>query len=116
MAEQSLNAAEERRESTRTRLRITPTNVALVLVTIFTVTFALMWMRAFIQMSTRGFDVSDEGNYLLAYRWWSVNHRTYTGNQYLYGPVFQLLGYDIPKLRLFRLFTIVGTHGLFGIA
>lgn len=115
MSEPSPNAAEGSDPAT-SALRITPTNVGLVLAAGFAVTFAFLWTRAFVQMSTHGFDVSDEGNYLLAYRWWSVNHRTYTGNQYLYGPVFQLLGYDIARLRLFRLFTIVAAHGLFGLA
>lgn len=96
--------------------RITPTTVALGFATVFSVGFAHLWIRAFMQMSRHGFDISDEGYYLLAYRWWSVNHRTFTGSQYLYGPVFQLLGYDIARLRLFRLFTIVGTHTLFGVA
>jgi hypothetical protein len=78
--------------------------------------FAFAWMRAAMQMSSHGFDTSDEGNYLLAYRWWSVNHRTYSGYQYLYGPVFQVLGYDISRLRLFRIFTVAATHCAFGVA
>lgn len=103
-------------ESSSSSRRITPTTVALGFAAIFSITFAHLWIRAFMQMSRHGFDISDEGYYLLAYRWWSVNHRTFTGSQYLYGPVFQLLRYDIARLRLFRLFTIVGTHGLFGVA
>ncbi|MBX3228438.1 MAG: hypothetical protein KIT84_07285 [Labilithrix sp.] len=98
------------------RARITPAAVAVALVAAFASICALVWMRAAARMATHGFDVSDEGNYVLAYRWWSVNHRTYTGNQYLYGPVFQLLGWSIPKLRLFRVFTIVAAHGVFGLA
>jgi hypothetical protein len=34
--------------------------------------------------------------------------------QYLYGPVFQAIGYDIAGLRLFRLLTVLGAHLAFG--
>jgi hypothetical protein len=96
--------------------RIRPSDVALGLVAAGAAACVWIWVRAAVQMASHGFDVSDEGGYLLAYRWWSVNHRTYTGHQYLYGPVFQFLGYDIARLRLFRLFTIVAAHVLFGAA
>ena len=63
-----------------------------------------------------GLDISDEGFYLLSYRWWDINLRTFTGVQYVYGPVFELLGFDIARLRLFRLGTIVVTHAALGFA
>lgn len=73
-----------------------------------------VWMATAVRAAGHGLDITDEGFYLLSYRWWSVEHRTFTGAQYLYGPVFQLLGYDIAALRIFRLLTVVGTHLVFG--
>ena len=64
--------------------------------------------------SGRGLNVADESFYLLSYRWWDVNYRNFTGAQYFYGPVFDLLGHDIAGLRLFRLGTIVVVHLVFG--
>ena len=61
-----------------------------------------------------GFDITDEGFYLLSYRWWNVHHRNFTGAAYLYGPVFALLDHDIGALRIFRLLTVVGAHLAFG--
>lgn len=74
----------------------------------------LTWVSAAVLMAGRGLAISDESFYLLSYRWWSVDLRTYTGAQYLYGPVFQLLDYSVEDLRLFRLATIVATHAVFG--
>lgn len=61
-----------------------------------------------------GFDITDEGYYLLSYRWWSSNPLALTGIQYIYGPIFQLLHWDIEKLRIFRLVTVVLGHVFFG--
>ena len=77
---------------------------------------AAVWVAVAVRASGRGLDLSDEGFYLLSYRWWSVEHHNFTGAQYLYGPVFQLLGYDIAALRLVRLGTVLATFGLFGWA
>ncbi|MFI5497050.1 hypothetical protein [Actinoplanes sp. NPDC051859] len=77
---------------------------------------ASVWIGAAVLTAGHGFDLTDEGYYLLSYRWWDVNPRTFTGSQYLYGPVFELLGHDIAGLRLFRLLTIVLTHLGFGWA
>ncbi len=75
---------------------------------------ALIWIVAVAQMTGRGFDTSDEGYYLLSYRWWNVSFRNFTGAQYMYGPIFQALGFSISKLRYFRLFTVVATHAVLG--
>ena len=61
-------------------------------------------------MAGRGFDISDEGFYVLSYRWWDSTPRVFTGVQYLYGPVFELLGWSIPGLRVVRLVSIVLVH------
>ncbi len=73
------------------------------------------WVTAAVLMSTRGLDLVDESYYLLSYRWWDVNLLTFTGVQYLYGPVFQALGWSIPLLRLARLASIVLAHAYFAL-
>lgn len=75
---------------------------------------ALIWIVAAALASRHGFDITDEGYYLLSYRWWNVNDRTFTGVQYIYGPVFQALGWSIAGLRLFRLVTLVASLFAFG--
>ncbi|GIJ64135.1 hypothetical protein [Virgisporangium aurantiacum] len=77
---------------------------------------AALWITVVALTAGHGLDVSDEGYYLLSYRWWRVNMQTFTGAQYLYGPVFELVGYDITGLRLVRLLSVVGTHLAFGWA
>jgi hypothetical protein len=77
---------------------------------------AILWITVVALTAGHGLDVSDEGAYLLSYRWWRENMQTFTGAQYLYGPVFQLIGYDITGLRVVRLLIVVGTHLAFGWA
>ena len=73
-----------------------------------------VWVVAALLMAGRGFDVSDEGFYVLSYRWWDTTPRVFTGVQYLYGPVFELLGWSIAGLRVVRLITVVLVHLVFG--
>src|SRR4051794_29359704 len=75
-----------------------------------------VWVIAALMMADHGFDLSDEGFYVLSYRWWDSTPRVFTGVQYLYGPVFQLLGWSIPGLRVVRLVSIVLVHLAFGWA
>lgn len=75
---------------------------------------AAWWILTAGRAANEGFDITDEGYYLLSYRWWDSNPLALTGVQYLYGPVFEWFGYDIVKLRFFRLFTVVVVHLLFG--
>lgn len=70
------------------------------------------WVAAAVVMARRGLDLTDESFYLLSYRWWDSNPRTFTGAQYLYGPVFELMGYDVPGLRLVRLVTLLLAHAV----
>jgi hypothetical protein len=79
-------------------------------------TVLAVWIGAALLMSSHGFDLSDEGYYVLSYRWWDSTPRTVTGVQYLYGPVFELFGYDVRALRVLRLVTIVGAHAVFAWA
>ena len=78
--------------------------------------FTWLWVRAAFGMANRGFDLTDEGSYVLAYRWWKTNFRNYTGTQFFYGPIFQLLGWDIARLRIVRIATILAANGAFGFA
>ena len=78
-----------------------------------TVAIAL-WAGAAALTANRGFDITDEGFYLLSYRWWHTNLRTFTGVQYIYGPVFQALGDNIADLRLVRLLTVLAANLIFG--
>lgn len=89
-----------------------------LLVGVLVVALALAgwWIVTAGRAANEGFDITDEGYYLLSYRWWDSNPLALTGVQYLYGPVFEWLGYDIVKLRLFRLLTIVVVHVLFGFS
>lgn len=75
-----------------------------------------VWAGTVVRAAGHGLDLTDEGFYLLSYRWWNVDRRTFTGAQYVYGPVFALLGHDIAALRVFRLITVVGVHLVFGLA
>lgn len=72
------------------------------------------WMLTAGRATNEGFDITDEGYYLLSYRWWDQNPLALTGVQYIYGPVFEWLGYDIVGLRRFRLLTVVVVHLIFG--
>jgi hypothetical protein len=76
----------------------------------------VVWAGAAALTANRGFDITDEGFYLLSYRWWHTNLRTFTGVQYIYGPVFQALGYNIADLRLVRRLTVLAANLVFGWA
>jgi hypothetical protein len=75
-----------------------------------------IWAGTAVRAAGHGLDVTDEGFYLLSYRWWNVDHWTFTGAQYVYGPVFALLGHDIAALRIVRLGSVAGAHLIFGLA
>src|SRR5690349_6425715 len=75
---------------------------------------AASWIASAVLTAGHGFDITDEGFYLLSYRWWNVDRRTFTGVQYLYGPIFELLQHDIAALRLFRLVTVLAAHLVLG--
>jgi len=86
----------------------------LCLATLASLTAAGTWAFAAALTSSRWFTYTDEGFYLLSYRWWNTELRSFTGSQFFYGPVFELLGYNIAGLRLFRLLTIIGASAAFG--
>jgi hypothetical protein len=74
------------------------------------------WVVAAGLMTTRGFDITDEGFYVLSYRWWHSNLHSFNGAQYLYGPVFDALGHDVAALRAFRLVTVLVLTFVFALA
>lgn len=76
----------------------------------------VVWIAAAAWSSRHGFDLTDEGYYLLSYRWWNANLHNFSGVQYLYGPVFEALGWSIAGLRVVRLLTIVATLAVFAVA
>jgi hypothetical protein len=88
--------------------------VLLVVVTVVGLAVSVSWIVTAARTAGYGFDITDEGYYLLSYRWWDSNPLALTGVQYLFGPIFELLDWDIVKLRIFRLVTIVGWHLFFG--
>jgi hypothetical protein len=73
-----------------------------------------VWVALAAAMAGRGFGGANEGYYLLSYDRWDDLTRTFSGAQYVYGPLFDLLGDDVVLLRLFRLLTIVVVDLLFG--
>jgi hypothetical protein len=75
---------------------------------------AAVWIAVAARAAGHGFDTTDEGFYLLTYRWWDTDHRNFTGAAYVYGPVFAVFGHDIALLRIFRLLTVVVVHLVFG--
>ncbi|HEY4570460.1 MAG TPA: hypothetical protein VIH10_13375, partial [Kribbella sp.] len=100
-------------------LPMTPKHRQLVLLTgviVVAGVLAAWWILTAGRAANEGFDLTDEGYYLLSYRWWDSNPLALTGVQYLYGPVFEWLGYDIVRLRFFRLLTVVVVHLLFGFS
>jgi hypothetical protein len=74
------------------------------------------WVVAACLMADRGFDITDEGFYVLSYRWWSTNLHSFNGAQYLYGPVFDLVGHNVAALRLFRLLSVLVVSVSFAVA
>jgi hypothetical protein len=101
-------------ESPAGRITLRRQSVLLLGVIVLAGGLAAWWVLSAGRVANEGFDITDEGYYLLSYRWWDQNPLALTGVQYLYGPVFEWLGYDIVRLRLFRLLTVVVVHLWFG--
>ena len=74
------------------------------------------WVVPVVLSRGHGFDVSDEGSYVLAYRWWDSEPRNFTGAQYIYGPVFEALGHSVAWLRVVRVASVLVVHAVFGWA
>ena len=101
-------------EPSASRVRTGASARLLCLATLASVAAAAVWVIAAGVTASHGLDSSDEGFYLLSYRWWNTELRTFTGAQFVYGPVFELLGHNIAGLRLVRLLTIIAANAAFG--
>ncbi|GAA1926250.1 hypothetical protein [Nocardioides marmoribigeumensis] len=75
-----------------------------------------VWVAAVLAMLDRGFDLSDEGYYLLSYEHWRSLTRTHSGNQYVLGPIFNALHESVPALRGFRLVSVLASFSWFAWA
>jgi hypothetical protein len=65
-----------------------------------------------VRAAGRGLDLTDEGIYLNIYRAWRHPDLTFTGAPIVFGPVFQLLGWSIPGLRLVKLVSLIATSAI----
>ncbi len=70
----------------------------------------LAWVTTSLMASGHGLDLTDESFYLVTYRWWDTYQPTFTGTQYLFGPLFEALGYRIDHLRVARLALHLGVN------
>lgn len=70
----------------------------------------VLWLVALTVSAWHGLDLTDESFYVSSYRWWSTNTLTFSGAQYVVGPLFDLLGQDIALLRLTRLAVLAALH------
>ena len=66
--------------------------------------------------ANRGLDMTDEGIYLHAYRGWKSYDLSITGAGVVLGPVFQLLGWSIPLLRLVKLAGLLASSAFLAYA
>ena len=66
--------------------------------------------------ANRGLDLTDEGIYLHAYRGWKFYDLSITGAGAVLGPVFQLLGWSIPALRLLKLVCLLASSAFLAFA
>ena len=62
----------------------------------------LAWTAA-----SRGIDFTDEGIYLLSYRYYRHPEMVYNGAPALFGPLFQLVGYSVVSLRKVKLVLVL---------
>ena len=63
----------------------------------------IAWIVSSLLAAGHGLDLTDESFYLVTYRWWDTYQPTFTGTQYLFGPLFEALGHRIDHLRAARL-------------
>jgi hypothetical protein len=74
----------------------------------------LGWAIPALLMADKGFSIQDEGTYLLSYSRWDTNPYFLSGAQYVYGPVFHLVGESVPALRVIRLAMALAANAWFG--
>lgn len=97
------------------RPAISPDFPALIGTLIGTAGLAIWAVSGWLNASA-GLDLTDEGFYLLSYRWWSTEYRNFTGAQFIYGPLFESLGWNIGDFRRVGLVVAIALHLAFGLA
>ena len=85
----------------RTLLRWTPAAFLLLVLA------RLLWL-AWIA-SARGVDFTDEGIYLVSYRYYRSPQMVYNGAPAFFGPLFQLVGYSVEWLRRIKIILVVAS-------
>ena len=64
----------------------------------------------------RGFDLSDESLYVVSYRYYRDPELVHTGAAAVLGPIFDLVGWSIPGLRLIKLAILLAGGAALGRA
>ena len=85
----------------RTLLRWAP---AAFLLLVFARLLWLAWIA-----SARGVDFTDEGIYLVSYRYYRSPQMVYNGAPAFFGPLFQLVGYSVVWLRRIKILLVVAS-------
>jgi uncharacterized membrane protein YuzA (DUF378 family) len=78
-------------------------------------TATAVWVAASLVSARHGLDLTDESFYLASYRWWSTSTLTFSGAQYVVGPLFEAFGYDVPLLRLTKVALLLALHADLGL-
>jgi hypothetical protein len=68
-----------------------------------------------LRASSRGLDLTDEGIYLITYRWYRYPELTFTSSSAIFGPLFELFGWSVAALRVIKLVLVLATSALLGI-
>lgn len=68
----------------------------------------------FIVLANHGYNLTDEAFYLSSYATRNDVGRSFTGATFIIGPIFDLLGHDIARLRILKVFLLVLAGGFIG--
>ena len=67
-----------------------------------------------VRAASRGLDLTDEGIYLITYRWYQHPELTFTSSSAIFGPLFRLFGWNVAALRIIKLVLILVTSYFLG--
>lgn len=73
-------------------------------------------LRGVILARDRGLDLSDESLYIVSYRYYQHPELVHTGAAAFFGPIFRLVGWNIPWLRLVKLGLLIASGATLGSA
>lgn len=71
-------------------------------------------LRSVILARDRGLDLSDESLYIVSYRYYQHPELVHTGAAAFFGPVFRMLGWNVPRLRLVKLMLLISSGAVLG--